>query len=335
MSNIEVKSVNPNLGFRPIWSVMIPTYNCAYFLKETLESVINQYQGPEKMEIWVVDDHSTHDNPLDVISGLGNGIIKFFRQEQNVGQLKNFETCLNLAKGKIIHLLHGDDFVHPGFYEKLGKPLLHDDSIGAVFCRHEFVDENSKLLFRSKQLASQQGVLPEFLSTIASKQVIQTPSIIVKREIYEKIGGFNFTLKGCEDWEMWIRIASHGYKFHYEPQILASYRLRETSNSGSSHRTGRFVDDVLECMKIYLRYLPIYGKERRQIVKKAKEHFIQYSLFAYYRMKNDYGDYQSSTRILFKALKLCYDFPSSFRILKEIIKCHVFFIFFKTKKIAS
>lgn len=327
MSNIEVKSVHPNLGLRPIWSVMIPTYNCTYYLKETLESVLNQYQGAERMEIWVVDDHSTYDSPLDVINSLGNGVIKFFRQEQNVGQLKNFATCLNLAKGKIIHLLHGDDFVHPGFYEKLEKPLLQDDSIGAAFCRHEFVDENSKILFRSEQLASQEGVLLEFLSTIASKQVIQTPSIIVKREIYEKIGGFNLTLKGCEDWEMWIRIASHGYKFHYEPQILASYRLRQTSNSGTSYAKGRFIDDVLESMKIYLDYLPLYGKEREQIVMNAKDHFIQYSVSVCFKMKDELGDYQSASQILFKTLKLCYDFPSFIRIVKLIIKFKFHFMF--------
>ncbi len=114
MNTVKVLPVSDNNVVRPLWSVMIPTYNSARFLKKTLQSVLSQDRGIEKMEIWVVDDCSA-DNPHDIVEEFGNGRVKFYRQQKNVGQLNNFSTCLNLSKGRIVHLLHRDDFVHDGF----------------------------------------------------------------------------------------------------------------------------------------------------------------------------------------------------------------------------
>src|SRR5690554_4596266 len=172
MNNIVVEPIKEDLISRPIWSVMIPTYNCAKYLRKTLESVLSQDRGVELMEIWVVDDHSTKDDPQAIVEELGKGRVKFYRQVRNVGQLNNFETCLNLSKGRIIHLLHGDDFVHPGFYEKLEAPLLSDSSVGAAFSRHQFVDENDRAISLSEAISDTPGILRNFVYSIASKQVI-------------------------------------------------------------------------------------------------------------------------------------------------------------------
>ena len=58
---------------RPLWSVIIPTYNCAEFLKQTLQSVLVQDPGEEVMEIIVIDDHSTKDDPEAVVKEFGQG----------------------------------------------------------------------------------------------------------------------------------------------------------------------------------------------------------------------------------------------------------------------
>src|SRR5215211_1793383 len=95
---------------RPLWSVMIPTYECAGYLRQTLRSVLAQDPGPEVMQIEVVDDAST-DDPAAVVAELGGGRVDFFRQPRNVGHVENFNTCLRRAQGRLVHLLHGDDAV--------------------------------------------------------------------------------------------------------------------------------------------------------------------------------------------------------------------------------
>src|SRR5687767_11951325 len=101
---------------RPQWSVMIPAYNCIKYLRETLESVLAQDPGPDKMQIEVVDDCSTDGDVQSLVNAVGRGRVCYYKQEINKGSLRNFETCLNRANGIWVHLLHGDDKVKFGFY---------------------------------------------------------------------------------------------------------------------------------------------------------------------------------------------------------------------------
>ena len=87
---------------RPLWTVVIPTYNCANYLKETLASVLAQDPGEAIMEIIVVDDHSTKDDPEAIVKEFGQGRVKFIRQEKNVGKVKNYETGLTASRGRYI-----------------------------------------------------------------------------------------------------------------------------------------------------------------------------------------------------------------------------------------
>src|SRR5947207_15605375 len=83
---------------RPLWSVMIPSYNCARYLRHALKSVLAQDPGPEKMQIEVVDDCSTDEDIAALVLEIGQGRVGIYRQEANIGSLRNFETCLNRSK---------------------------------------------------------------------------------------------------------------------------------------------------------------------------------------------------------------------------------------------
>ena len=266
---------DPNIS-RPIWSVMIPAHNCENYLRQAIQSVLVQDKGAEDMEIWVVDDCSI-ENPQHLVEELGKGRINFYRQTQNVGQLNNFSTCLNLAKGKIIHLLHGDDFVHEGFYKSLETPLISDNNIGAAFTGSNLINGNGEFINASTEILTEPGVIDNFISIIARRQVIQTPAIVVKREVYEKLGAFNKDLSWVEDWEMWIRIACN-YSFYYEPKILATYRVHNASNTEESITSGRFVKDALNCINLYSGYLKLPDREKKEIIYSAKQHYLNFAI---------------------------------------------------------
>lgn len=239
----------------PLWSVMIPVYNCAAYLKETLESVLLQDPGEEKMQIEVCDDASTDGDIEQMVMDVGKGRIGYYRQKENVGHLRNFETSLNRSRGDLIHLLHGDDKVYPGFYQKMEEAFNRFPGAGAAFCRYIVRDEFDQSTWTSDMEMNESGILEGWLKKLACEQRIVTPSMVVKRKVYEDIGGF-YGVHHCEDWEMWLRIAAN-YKTAFIPEVLAEYLVRKGSNSSKSFLSGKDLKDVRWLIKHTKKYFPL------------------------------------------------------------------------------
>jgi len=253
---------------RPKWSVMIPVYNCAEFLPDTLLSVLAQQAPESNMQIEVVDDASTDADVAALVAQIGKGRIGYYRQPKNVGSLKNFETCLNRAKGHLVHLLHGDDKVRLGYYDKIETLFDAFPQAGAAFCRYAYINENNEFIVRGGNPAVQEGILQNWLPRIAERQRTQCCAVTVKRSTYEKLGGFYGVTYG-EDWEMWTRIAAN-YPVAYTPEVLAEYRRHTGSISGRSFYDGQYMRDLKWVINTIQKIVPEEEKER---VKNKAYHF--------------------------------------------------------------
>jgi glycosyltransferase involved in cell wall biosynthesis len=238
---------------RPLWSVMIPTYNCAGYFRKTLESVLVQDPGPEQMQIEVVDDCSTDD--VASVADEFRDRVSFYRQPRNLGNVGNFNTCLTRARGRLIHILHGDDLVRQGYYDVIGAPLQRDPEIGAAFCRWIAIDGDGNWKHLMPLVAREPGVLSGWLEALAQEQRLQPPCISVRREVYERLGGFDDRLTYGEDWEMWTRIAAH-YPVWHEPEPFACYRIHGGTISNRTLRTGQNVVDLRRAIAINRELLP-------------------------------------------------------------------------------
>lgn len=259
MSKQELHSrkIEPILGtfHRPLWSVMIPTYNCANYLGETLASILEQAPKTELMQIEVVDDCSLEDDPEVVVKEVGKGRVSFYRQQQNVGHVRNFNTCIQRSKGQLVHILHGDDLVQNGFYDRIQQLFERYAEIGAAYCRHIIVDEFGNWQQYSPLEQLESGILDNWLEKFASTNPLQPPSIVVRRSVYEQLGGFDSRISCCgEDWEMWLRIAAH-YPIAYEVKPLAVYRSHSMSITGQCRRTGQNMRDLRKIVEISRSYL--------------------------------------------------------------------------------
>ena len=279
---ITIPSISDN-DRRPLWSVMIPTYNCANYLRKTLASVLVQDLGPDVMQIEVIDDCSTKDDPRAVVEELGRGRVGFYQQPENIGYIRNFETCLLRSRGHLVHLLHGDDYVRDGFYQKMQQAFASAPEIGYAFCRHLYTDEQGHWHSISPLEQAESGVISNWLEKIASCQRLATPSVVVRREVYEKLGGFDrrFTCAG-EDWEMWVRIATR-YPVWFEVEPLAVYRVkRQGSLTASSSSTGKVAKDMYKATEIIETYLPDHlgASLSKQVIHKAREVYATWALEA-------------------------------------------------------
>ncbi|TDH20821.1 glycosyltransferase [Segetibacter sp. 3557_3] len=257
-----------------LWSVMIPSYNCTQYLATTITSVLQQDTGTN-MQIEVIDDYSTDGDVETVVKEVGKGRVGYYRQPRNVGSLRNFETCINRAKGKWVHILHGDDLVHSGFYNEIETLFKLDEHIGAAFVNNSTIDAGGKVKSVHPNILPAPGIIPDFLYQIAKYQRLEPPAIVVKRSVYEKLGSF-YAVHYGEDWEMWTRIAAN-YKVAYSPKILASYRALKVGNISSiSISTGQNLTDLLKVIDLIQPLLP---PDKRDAIKRYSiRHYAIYSI---------------------------------------------------------
>ncbi|MDQ3019869.1 MAG: glycosyltransferase [Bacteroidota bacterium] len=303
---------------RPLWSVMIPTFNPGKYFVDAINSVISQDPGPELMQIEVVDDCSTKVDIPKIIDENWKGRVGYYRLPKNVGHSFNFTESVRRAKGELIHLLHDDDKVKPGFYTKFETIFKKYEDAGAVFCRQEYIDDDDKFMFYSEPEMEETGILDDALIRLAEKQRIQYCAMVVRRKVYEQLGGYVPKNIGCEDWEMWVRIAAH-FQIGYEPEALAQYRIHRTSMTLTDMRTGQDMRFLREAADIFTQYLP--EEKRDEVTLFRNKHYAVYSFNNAKRMYQEFNDEEGAASQLSETIilnsELIYsnlDFLSEFNI---------------------
>jgi glycosyltransferase involved in cell wall biosynthesis len=261
---------------RPLWSVLIPTYNSTRFLEETLLSVLEQDPGADKMEIVVVDDCSS-DDPAKLVELIAGSRVRFLPQTATVGKIRNFETGLRESRGRLIHQLHGDDRVRAGFYAAMESAFDEHSGAGAFFSSSHYIDEHGRVIGRTGTERNDVGILEGWLDKIYISQRIQTPSIVLRREVYESLGGFDRRLDVFEDWEMWIRVAS-AYPVGFIPEPLADYRIRASSSTVTSAVAGTRAGTLRKLLGIVDGYLPpaTVARNREARNRAQAQYFLQF-----------------------------------------------------------
>jgi hypothetical protein len=142
--------------------------------------------------------------------------------------------------------------------------------------------------------------MPDALARLATEQRIMTPSIVVRRGVYESLGGFDRRLKCSEDWEMWVRIAA-AYPIWYEPEPLALYRMHEKSNTGRHLHSAEDMAYTRRAMEIFFRYLP---PERAKVIAKQARYTYACAALRTAKVMSEQRDFPAFFAQLQEALRL-------------------------------
>lgn len=251
---------------------MIPAYNCAEYLARALPEVLAQLADRDDAEIVVVDDAST-DGPAEVVERLGRGRVRYERNEQNLGAIRTFNRCVQLAGGELVHLLHGDDAVLPGFYPAMEQALTTPDVVAAV-CRAVDVNADDTARHTTRSYRNGTGVWPDALETLAVSNRVRAPGIVVRRAAYERLGGYRTDLPHAADWEMWTRLAANG-PVVFVDEVLACYRKHDASDSSARIRTGVNIRERVAAIKVVGRY--VAPDRRGRTTRKALAYTIVFA----------------------------------------------------------
>ena len=263
-------------GTRPYWSVMIPTYKAqADYLKEALRSVLQQDPGPAQMQIEVVDDGSNDNTASEVTRRLGAGRVAFHAESHNRGLATTWNRCIERARGEWVHILHQDDIVLPGFYDRLYYGISYNPDVAMAFCRFVIIDANGHWKELGPLESATAGVLNNWLERVATGYHVECPAVVVKRATYERLGGFRPDLTSALDVEMWVRIAANA-PVYYEPQIFAGFRRHGGNESAMQTRSGANMQDLARAIEIWKDHLP--ATSRAQLEQQSRRYWAGVSL---------------------------------------------------------
>jgi len=215
----------------PFFSVVIPTYNCAGFLRKALTSVLSQtYQD---FEIIVVDNSST-DNTDSVLKSFSKGKLNAIKVKNNGIIARSRNVGINKAKGQWIAFLDSDDIWHESKLEEVHKAIIQNtDAI--LFCHDEWKVVNGD---KKNRLRYGPAVNNMYEKLLFIGNRVSTSAVCVRKNIAIDSGGFSEKKEfvTSEDYEYWIRLAQVG-KFYFINEALGEYHIhgQNTSRNYKNH----------------------------------------------------------------------------------------------------
>lgn len=209
---------------RPAWaaplvSAIVPTYNGAEHLAETIRSILAQ--DHPAVEVLVVVDGSTDDTAA-VLAGFGDRIEVL--TQPNRGQSAAVNAGLAAARGEYLVLISDDDPILPGALSRLVGVLEEDDELLVAYPDWEEIDEAGRpiRIIRTREWS--------LVESVRLRLCLPGPCSLFRRRAVELAGGWDTTLRYTADSDFWLRIGLHGPLRHV-PEVLATWRSHPGSQT--------------------------------------------------------------------------------------------------------
>ena len=179
-------------------SVIIPTYNRGWILKEAIDSVLTQ--DYKDFELIVVDDGST-DNTSEILASYGNGIRVLFQENKGVSAARN--RGIAEASGQFIAFIDSDDLWLP---QKLSTQVeFFNQTPDALICQTEEVwIRKGKRVNPKMRHKKPSGMIFEPSLELC---LVSPSAVMIRRVLFDRVGEFDVTLPACEDYDLWLRIS--------------------------------------------------------------------------------------------------------------------------------
>ena len=269
----------------PLVSICIPVYNGAKFVRALLNCL--QRNTYPNIEIIISDD----DSKDETVSLLCAGKLPNCRifTHPRFGLVPNWNYCITQAKGKYIKFLFQDDIIEPDCIAKMVYLAEQDEEIGLVFSKRNLIYEQPidiKFVAGMKELHKhwtniqpiQSGLTllqdPKFF-TPPYNEIGEPTNVLIRRDVFDRVGLFDPCFKQLCDLEMWFRIMAN-YKIAFVDETLASFQIH--SNQATCQNLNRDrIETLFEIYKVWLKLIfnrsyqvlpkDLRRKIRRELVK--------------------------------------------------------------------
>jgi len=261
----------------PKVSVITAAYNHVDFVRQSVESVLNQtYKDFEHI---VVDDGST-DGTAEVLRSFGTQ-IKYFRQP-NCGTPVAINRGIRESSGEYIAILDSDDVWLPEKLDRQVRCFAQQPEAGMVYSRAQIIDRRGELITNCEPIGHDVGDFDCAYKEILKDNGIPVLTALTRRKCFDDVGFFDESLKAISDWEFWFRLALK-WKIVFLPDVLALYRVHGHNTFIGLNRSGQAARERLQFMKQAPAMLVGSARE-----VETRKHAIN-TRFAYTLMRDVYG----------------------------------------------
>lgn len=250
----------------PSVSVIMPSYNHAPYIQDSIRSVLKQ-SFPD-FELLIEDDGST-DGSHEVIRSVHDPRIHFVANERNQGAGTVTRHLLERARGQYIALINSDDIWLPNKLAVQMQFLENNPDIGAVFSRVQYIDPQNRGLPKSSlpwghvfdvNNRSRAEWLRHFLF---KGNCLCNPTSLIRRKVYNTIGYYDNRLRQLPDFDLWIRLVKH-FDIHILSEPLIEFRLMINEQNASGDTPNNAIRVINEYMLIAFSFFDNVSREMLQ-----------------------------------------------------------------------
>lgn len=228
-------------------SVIIPNYNHSAYLKQRIDSVLNQTF--QDFEIIILDDCSTDDSK-DVIESYAqhpkiSHIV--FNTVNSGGPFFQWEKGINLTRGVYIWIAESDDWCEPSLLENLVEGMERDPDCVISYCQMYLVNGENEIKWQSShnyisEVVDSETFIQDYLAVKVS--IYNASMAIFKKEAFKHVTKEFTTFKLCGDRLFWIQVARQG-KTHISGKVLNYFRKHDKDVSGKAFKSGlNFIEEI-------------------------------------------------------------------------------------------
>ena len=208
---------------KPLVSVVLAVYNGERFLRCALDSLVSQTFTD--FELIIVDDASTDRTPSILDDYTDPRLVRMANSE-NAGQTPSLNKGLQIARGELIARHDADDISHPERLRLQVEAMRSDRNLALLGTAYERIDRRGRLL----EKVSPPTTNERLQKRLEEGNIFCHGSVIMRRDLLEKVGGYNDYFSVTQDYDLWLRLAEHGELANL-PHALYQFRFDGASVS--------------------------------------------------------------------------------------------------------
>ncbi|NJO30494.1 MAG: glycosyltransferase [Richelia sp. SL_2_1] len=316
-----------NNNTKPVISVIIPAYNAAKTIQETVMSVLNQTFS--NLELIVINDGS-QDSTLEVLSSIKDSRLQvFFYENAGISMARN--RGIERASGEFISFLDADDIWTPDKLEAQLTALEKNPQAGVAYSWVDYIDEYGNFFHPGNHITINGSAYEKMLV----QNILENGSNpLIRREALTEVGGFDSSLTLAEDWDMWLRL-SERYDFVTVPSVQILYRI---SSRSASTNIVKMENSCLKLIEKSFKNAPASLQYLKKNTLSTLYHYLTFKSlesplsrkngiiamgYFWNVIKNDSStiwQWQTMSKALFKISTVLILSPEQYKKLKTIVK---------------